>query len=344
MRRHEHGGDLASYPGVRLDFSINLNPEGIPPAAVKAAALAAAQVAYPDPYCRELRDALSARHGAGAERIVCGNGASDLIYRICDHLRPRRVLAPAPTFFEYERSARLVGAQIALHPLDPARSFDLGDDFAARLGEGFDLVFVCQPNNPTGRLVDRGVLTRLIESADRAGAVLVVDECFLPFTDAPSVIAETAKYPNLIVLRALTKTHSLAGLRLGYAVTGRRELASGIGGQGAVWNVSAVAQAAGLAALATPGWEQASRELVRRERTWLAGQLADLGLEVTDGAANFLLFRCRTRLFEPLLERGIMIRPCANLAGLDETYWRVCVLRRDANAELVAALAEVLHG
>jgi len=337
----EHGGDLAAHPGTRLDFSVSLNPLGMP-AEVRAALAAAIDEtsAYPDPQCRVLRQALAAHHGVPAGRIVCGNGASDLIYRIGCALHPRLVLEPAPTFTEYERSC---GAPVVRYPLDARANFDLDDGFLDAM-DGVDLVFCCQPNNPTGRLIDPGLLGCVVQRAAQTGAVLVVDECFLPFTDAASSISRTDKYQNLIVLRAFTKTHALAGVRLGYAVTGEVEMARAIADAGPRWNVSTLAQAAGLAALGVTNWDEATRRVVSQERGWVSAQLAALGLGVTPSQANFILFRSPVDLFQPLLARGILLRHCGNFPGLDDTYWRVGLRCHADNAVLIDALREVLHG
>jgi threonine-phosphate decarboxylase len=345
MRPDDHGGDLAAHPGIHLDFSVNLNPLGIP-RGVKAAIAATLDTAadYPDPQCRALRRALAAYHQVAAELIVCGNGASDLIYRICETLRPRRILTVAPTFSEYERSARLQGALVSRHRLDAHEFFDVGPDFLDSLVPGVDLVFCCQPNNPTGRLIDPPLLARIVERAGEIGAVIVVDECFLPFTDAPSLIPATGHQPHLIVLRALTKTYALAGLRLGYAVTGDPTLTAALAAHGSRWNVSTIAQTAGLAALSTPGWTAATRLVVERERSWVSAQLVSLGLDVIPSHANFLLFRCLVDLFPPLTERGLLIRPCGNFAQLDGTYWRIGLKGRPDNEALVEALTEAVEG
>ena len=340
----QHGGDLSAHPGIQLDFSVNLNPLGMPDA-VRAALVAAAgsPPAYPDPYCRALRQGLADYHGIPAERIVCGNGASDLIYRLCDSLRPRRVLTLAPTFSEYERCARLCGAQVSRHRLDPRHDFDPDNSFPDRIDSSVDLVVCCQPNNPSGRLTDPAVVRHLLERTDQTGTILLVDECFLPFTHAPSLIAATGDHPQLVVLRALTKTHALAGVRLGYAVSGDPTLAGALAEQGPRWNVSGPAQAAGLAAVAVPGWDEATLRTVDRERGWLSAQLRDLGLAVVESQANFLLFRATAGLFIPLCEHGILIRSCANFAGLDDSYWRVGLRCHDDNARLVSILREVVH-
>ncbi|MDR1450591.1 MAG: threonine-phosphate decarboxylase CobD [Propionibacteriaceae bacterium] len=340
----EHGGETAAHRGIRLDFSISLNPLGLPAAVKEAVAgCADALAAYPDPACRELRRVLARRCRVSPEQILCGNGATDLLYRLCAAVKPGRVLTVAPAFSEYERSARLGGAEVSRHRLNPAAGFAVGDDFAAAITPDVDMVFCCQPNNPTGRLVAPATLARIVERARLAKATLVLDECFLPFAEAPSLIPTAAAEPHVIVLRAFTKSHSLAGLRLGYAV-GDPALLAAMAACGPRWNVSVIAQLAGLAALADSAWEERSRRFVARERAWLSAELACLGLSVIPSDANFILFQSAASLFQPLLSYGILIRSCANFPGLDATWQRVGVKTRADNQTLIDALAEVLHG
>ena len=358
----EHGGDIASHPGVRLDFSVNVNPLGVPDGVLRAlvsgpdldypsldlrtdpdssnSILSRAIASYPDPQCRELRRTLAGIHGVGMAQILCGNGASDLIYRLLDTRRPRRVLVMAPTFIEYERAARVCGAEVLHHRLDPP-FFDLTETVLNAVNEDIDMVFCCQPNNPTGRLVAPGLLTRLIERTRDTHTLLVMDECFLPFSEAPSSVGSD---PHVLVLRAFTKTHGLAGLRLGYAVCSDESLIASMADHGPRWNVSALAQIAGVAALTDMGWEDNTRTFVRREREWLIEALTHLGLSVVPSHANFLLIKSDIDLFGLLLERGILIRSCANFVGLDQTYFRICIKQHTDNVQLITALEEVLHG
>jgi len=341
----EHGGDTASHPGVRLDFSINVNPLGVPDEVTQALTSGPgfhqALTSYPDPQCRELRGTLARIHGVGTAQILCGNGASDLIYRVLDACRPRRVLVMAPTFTEYERAARVCGAEVLHHRLDPP-FFDLTETVLDAVTEDIDMVFCCQPNNPTGRLVDPDLLSRLIGRTRDTHTMLVIDECFLPFTETPSSIG--CPDPHILVLRAFTKTHGLAGLRLGYAVCPDESLIASMADHGPRWNVSTIAQIAGIVALTDKDWEDNTRTFVRRERDWLTEALTRLGLSVVLSHANFLLIKSDIDLFYPLLERGILVRSCANFVGLDRTYFRIGIKQHADNVQLIAALEEVLHG
>ena len=227
--KQEHGGDWAGYREqygtMPLDFSANISPLGLPRSARDAAVRALENAArYPDPECRLLRQSLSVHHGVPAENIVCGNGAADLIWRICRVLQPGRALVPAPTFGEYEKALRSVGCAAERFYLAEEQDFSLdAESFARSVRDHTDLVFLCNPNNPTGRLSSREELRIILDACRAAGAVLVLDECFLDFTAEPEKAAmtgELAERPELVVLKAFTKTYAMAGLRLGYALCG----------------------------------------------------------------------------------------------------------------------------
>lgn len=340
----DHGGDVWSHPGVTLDFSVNLNPLGMPEGARRALLTHLDAFArYPDPYCRALCAALAARHGVDDAHILCGNGAADLLLRICACFKPRTVLTLAPTFSEYARCAALFSGAVRVHRLDEAAGFALADDVLHALTPDVDLFFLCNPNNPTGRLASPALLGAVLDACAQNGTLLVVDECFLDFTGAPSMAASVAAYPHLLVLRAFTKFYALSGLRLGY-LTGDPALLNRIAPFGAPWSVSVPAQLAGLGALGEPDWEQKTRALVAGERAFLTAALSASGLTVFPGDANFLLLKSELPLFEPLLARGVLVRDASSFTGLDPRFLRVGVKTRLENEALIAAVREALHG
>lgn len=341
MQRYEHGGLLANQMPHQsfLDFSVNLNPLGMPEAVQQALRDGVSDfAAYPDPNGTALRTALGAYHGVNPARILCGNGAAELIFRVCLALRPRRALVPSPTFSEYERSVRLLGGAVEEVPLP------LGEAFFRALRPGVDVVFLCTPNNPTGQLLPPETLLRVARRCAENGTVLLVDECFLDFTEGESLLPHLAQYPHLLLLKAFTKYYAMAGLRLGYLL-GDEALLHRLEPFAPTWSVSAPAQTAGLAALTTqPGWGNQTRSLVKWERQFLRQGLSELGLVVFPSDCNFLLVKHQKPLAEKLQQRGILVRRCANFTGLDETYFRVGLQTREKNRQLLQAVKEVLCG
>ena len=351
MLPYTHGGDVltaqARYGGPVLDCSANLNPLGMPPQVGETAARAAAQASpYPDPLCRELRAAIAAHDGVTPEQVLCGGGAAELIFRLAFALRPRRALVTAPTFSEYEGALSAAGCAVTRHPLRRERNFDVDEGILEAIGPDTELVFLCTPNNPTGRLIDQELLLAAAEKCRGLGAVLAVDECFLPLScGGPGLAPWLVEYPNLLLLRAFTKSYAMAGLRLGYVLCADAALLERMSAGGPPWSVSTPAQAAGLAALTQcPDWPSQARAFLERERPALAEGLSALGLDVVPGQANYLLFRAAgaADLKEKMVKKGVLIRSCANYHGLGEDWYRVCVGQAEQNRRLLAALREVL--
>ena len=272
-----HGGDWAAYEleyGKQpLDFSASLSPLGMPGRVYQAAVDAMRDAGrYPDPSCRRLRAALSEKHGVDRAQIVCGAGAADLIDRLARVLQPKRALLPAPTFSEYESALRSVGCKVERFPLPG--SFHLQEEFVDAITPETDAVFLCNPNNPTGLLTEPTLLRRCLER----GVTLIVDECFLDLTDDParySMVPFLRDYPNLILLRAFTKTFAMAGLRLGYALCGSAETARALQNVGQPWPESA----AGVEAshYVTTGWLNGTKSDVASASAWRIGSSSSAG-------------------------------------------------------------------
>lgn len=345
-----HGGDWAGYRAEfgcdALDFSANVSPLGLP-AGVAAAITNALPTAdrYPDPLCRELRAALAGAEGVPADWILCGNGAADLIFRLALAVRPRRALLPAPTFAEYEAALQTVGCAVQRVFLREENTFAVTEEFIDAVTPETDIVFLCQPNNPTGQVTPPALVERLVRRCAECGAVLVVDECFLDFL--PDRDAWTAKQllrdaPQLVILKAFTKLYAMAGVRLGYALCGDAALLEKMRGAGQPWAVSSLAQAAGLAALQETAYAGAVRALIAEQRPRMAAGLRALGLRVMDGQANYLLFRATPDFGEKLRRRGAVVRSCANYPGLDAAWYRTAVRTAQENTRLLQIMGEIL--
>ena len=345
-----HGGDWAGYEAEygrpALDFSANVSPLGVPQGVQRAIAAAAVRSdRYPDPLCRELCAALAQRENLSPDWILCGNGAADLIWRLAAARRPRRALLPAPAFAEYAAALQSVGCRIDRYQLSEKENFTLDPAFLQAITPETEMVFLCEPNNPTGRTTPMPLLLRILDRCCAVGAVLVVDECFGDFLDDPAahtLVPQLARHPRLVILKAFTKLYAMAGVRLGYALCSDPALVEQLRGAGSPWSVSSLAQAAGLAALQENAYVQRVRALVQTQRPLLEEGLRALGLRVIPGQANYLLFRCTRPLVVPLKERGILLRSCGNYPGLDDSWYRTAVRTEPENRRLLAALREIL--
>ena len=338
--RFVHGGDTYGL-GEVLDFSASLNPLGMPAQVVRAVqSNAAAFDVYPDPLARDLTARLSEREDVPAQRIVATAGATDAFTRIALAFKPHTALVCSPCYAGYEQALSLAGTRIMRHALLMRENFDVSERILDEIRPEVDFVFLCTPNNPTGRVLPRALLCDIINKAERWGTFVVLDECFVEFTREHSAVSLLERHPKLLVVKAFTKTYAMAGLRLGYALCGSDEAAQRLQAVGAPWSVSAPAQVAGLAALDVPGYLDLTRDYVDEERLYLEHALRALRMLVVPSEANFILFEASADLGEALRRRGIIVRSCGNFPGLDGTWYRIAVRTHAENERLVQALQE----
>lgn len=349
MKTMIHGGDIYSarerFSGEILDFSANINPLGMPVSAVAAAKKAIEECEhYPDPLCRTLTSAISEKEGVFSSQVICGNGAADLIFRAVLALHPRRALLLAPSFAEYAQALAVVGCETSCHFLREQDGFSLTAEILPKLTAGIDLLFLCNPNNPTGEVIEPSLLEKILRRCREQDIFVVLDECFCDFLEEPEIytqVGQLAQYPNLLILKAFTKIYAMAGLRLGYALCGEK-MGRAMEQCAQPWSVSIPAQAAGLAALEEKDYLIRTKELIRTQRKGLKEGIASLGWQVYGSKANFVFFRApgQGNLKARLEEKGILIRGCGNYPGLDESYYRVAVRSPRENQMLLAALKE----
>lgn len=343
MKKQIHGGDVYRNPDA-LDFSANMNPLGTPESVILAAQEGVRKICnYPDVQQTKLKKALSEYEQVPKESLICGNGAAELIFMFAQAIRPRRAVVLAPTFAEYELALKSVGCQVEHVELSAEDSFELRS--AARICElvssGADLVCLCNPNNPTGKLIDRELVLEILEHCKKHNARMLLDECFNDFIEVPenfTLKGELIHYPNLFLLKAFTKRYSMAGIRLGYGISSDVELLDQMRSCVQPWNLSIPAQEAGVAALQEEEYVRKARCLVARERGWMKKEMGKLGLNVYDSKANYIFFQGPEDLVEHCLERKVLIRDCSNYVGLEKGFYRVAVKLHEENEQLLKAL------
>ncbi|WP_125114781.1 pyridoxal phosphate-dependent aminotransferase [Agathobaculum sp. Marseille-P7918] len=346
MPEYVHGGDVYSYTArfgsVPVDLSANINPYGIPERvrqAMRDAIEACTQ--YPDPFCRAPRQAIAEAEGVAPDRIYCGSGAADVLDRLAAVLRPKTALLLAPTFAEYERT--LAGAELRFHTLRADEDFAVTERILQDITPDLDAVYLCNPNNPTGRTIDPALLRDIAVRCAQIGARLIVDECFLDFVPGGETLAPYLdEFPSLVLLRAYTKMYAVPGVRFGWCMTADTALIEGLYRAGQPWNVSVVAQACAVACAGERDYARQTAARIAAERAYLTESLTARGLWVCPGEANFLLLRARdTDLQDKLARRGILIRDCANYRGLARGYYRTAVKTREESKSLLAALDDI---
>ena len=341
-----HGGEIH---GDVIDFSANINPLGTP-ASVKQAVAASLDLLcrYPDPYCRELTKAIAAYEDVPQHQILCGNGAAELIFSLCQALKPKKALLPVPSFSEYRAALDCVGCETVHYVLSEEKRFQLDEDFLPFLKD-FDgeLLMLCNPNNPTGLVIEPALLERILDICREKQIFLFVDECFLDLTEGGKNLTlkrELSRAQNLLLLKAFTKSFGMPGLRLGYCLCGNAPLLKKMGAQCQAWNVSVPAQLAGIAALKETAFLEEANQIIHSQRLFMTEALRKLGLTVIESKTNFILFHSEKELRRPLLERGFQIRACGNYPGLTEGWYRIAVKLPEENQGLLSNLEEILNG
>lgn len=346
-RHHGAHGDLVSrsldvHAGELLDFSQNINPLGAPSNALEAArrALYEDSGRYPDLEYIGLREALAAYLGVGAEMVVPTNGGAEALFLAARAAATGgRALVLEPTFSEYAAAARASGMEPVRRVARRREEEGFGwDPTSYRDLEGVSVVFLCNPNNPTGDMLGRDEVLEVAACVEEADAVLVVDEAFADFVPEISVTDMVDR--GLWVARSFTKFFAIPGLRLGCLLC---DDAGRVQALQPSWPVNAVAAAAGIAAVRDRGFAEASIAELARLREDLFGALDAIpGLRPFPGAANFLLVRGPDGLPERLARRSVLVRGCGPFYGLGPEYFRVAVRSAEENGRLVAAIKEEL--
>lgn len=341
--KHIHGGNVYQYKNC-VDFSANCNPLGTPESVKNAIIESLSHISdYPQVGCAPLKDAIAQYEGVKPSQVICGNGAAELIFSLCRALKPKKALLPAPTFAEYEQALTSVDCVCSHFFLKEETNFSMEASFLEEIKKGFDIIFLCNPNNPTGILTDRDFLMEILKTCREHSVFLVVDECFLDFVKEPE--AYTLKevleeYQNLFLLKAFTKRYAMAGVRLGYGLTANEDLLQKMESVTQPWNVSGLAQAAGIAALKEREYVERGRETVFKELEFLKKEMEALGFTVFPSEANYIFFKGERNLFEKCVQKGVLIRDCSNYPGLEAGYFRIAVKSHEDNIRLIQALKE----
>ena len=342
-----HGGNIYKYERKMHDFSANLNPLGMPEE-VKEAIIGniCAYEAYPDTENRELTAAVSGASGVPGDFLAFGNGAADLIFRLSLYLKPEKTLIISPTFAEYEEAAKAAGSEISRYFLTEETGFRYDEGAEEAVTDGTNLVFICNPNNPTGIPVEKEKMRSLASRCREKGAVLVIDECFSDFLEEEerySFLPFMEDFKNVIILKAFTKIFAMAGLRLGYAISSDGKLIEGIKGTLQPWAVNTPASKAGAAAAGLSDFVRKTKEYVKEEREYLVSAFANLGLKTYGSKANYVLVKSGVDLKKELEGFDIMVRSCGNYPGLDNSYFRFAVRTRKENEYLIECLKNIFR-
>lgn len=355
---NDHGGNIFAVartlgvpPDTITDFSASINPLGISPK-VRQTLIGAIDslVHYPDSGHFDLKQALAVHHNIAPTNFAVANGSSELIYHLPAILTGKKALIVAPSFSEYVRALSQNGWESQYFVLSHASNFAIDTDrLAAKLTEGFDALFLCNPANPNGTLYPRRVIEDIYALCLEAGTFLVLDEAFMDFCEEASAKHFVAHIENAMALRSMTKFFAIPGLRLGYSIS-NAELAEKMDSLGAPWSVNSLALAAGVAALEDVEYNRQTIKVVRQEKRSLVEGLGEFRqFRVYPSAANFLLVEIKNgtsarRIKDQLLaHHRILIRNCSDFRGLSSAFFRIAVRSGEENQLLLDGLREVLR-
>lgn len=351
----EHGGNLHKAARINrlafaelLDFSANINPLGLPASVKKTLQEEFEHVIhYPDAEAKALKETISQHYGVKEEYITAGNGAVEILYILCHMLKPKHVLIPAPTFSEYERSAKSAGAVIHYFYTNAQDGFVLNVDQLIPQIADVDILFLGNPNNPTGTLLLQEDIERVLKTAAAHNTMVVIDESFIDFLPDDRQFTcrhLISRYSNLIVIHSLTKFYAIPGLRLGFSLTNGNLTQLFHSGKDP-WNVNLLAQSAGIAALNDKEYQTASRAYMEQAKAVFYSQLRSISnVEPYPPAVNFILADIQKtgmtakQLCSRMTKYHILVRDCSNYPGLSSSYIRLAVKKSVQNAVLLQAL------
>jgi cobyric acid synthase CobQ/L-threonine-O-3-phosphate decarboxylase len=348
-----HGGNLRKLEEIAgrpskdiLDFSANINPLG-PPEGLRSwiSSHVSSVVHYPDPDCSSLRSAIATSYGIKEEEVLLGNGSTEIIYLLPKAVPMKRAIIPVPSFSDYARASELEAMSVEKIFLKEEEGFELDLSLLDSKLITNDLVFLGQPNNPTGLLFDTEGFRDL--ALRHPSTLFVVDEAFIQFVEGAESLTRN-RPSNIIVIYSFTKFYAIPGLRLGGAIADP-EIVQRMQGIMPPWSVNTLAQVVGEKVLEDHSYVLRTKAFVREQREFLLKEFQFIpGLTVYPGKANFLLVRIDRKdvnaptLARKMLDSGIAIRVCDNFDGLDRRFFRVAVRTEEENLRLLHALKKAM--
>ena len=339
-----HGGRYSvdnQDPSI-VDFSSNITPAGMPTSVKSILKRRLGQMEYyPDSHSSDLISSLKKYTGLAESNLIVGNGSIEIIYNFCStFLSKKRILIPVPTFGEYEAAAKLADCKITFF-----KTMNLAENLDSFISQipANGCVFVCNPNNPTGTILSKKQMIKILLAAKHKSCLVFVDECFIELVPQSnqSILNLVKKYDNLFVLRSLTKSFGLAGIRIGYAGASK-QIIDILQKIKIPWSVNALAQEAGIIAIKNKSHLIESKSIIKKESSFLKKKIADIqGFECHDSSTNFILIKIKqdsTKLQRKLLKHKVLIRDCKSFRGLNNHYIRIAIKSHKDNLKLVRAL------
>lgn len=337
-----HGGDVYSQK-INIDYSVSVNPLGTPESVLDALSFAVKTTGrYPDYNNTKALDAVSEYHGINKEYILLGNGSSELFMAVARAFEAEKVLLPVPSFSGYEYALNAYDNTVNHIEMCYEEDRIIPDEKILDSLKDSDMIFLGNPNNPTGKLIDKNLLIKIADECESNETILVLDECFIDFCEGDnSLINVFEKYKNLIIIRSFTKNYAIPGVRIGYLICSDKDKIKKIKKQIPEWNISAFATEAAVACCKEKDFLKDTLEYVKAERERLKKALEKFGIKVYESDSNFMLLKADEELAKELLKRNILIRNCGNFKGLTNEYFRIAIKSKEQDDCLIEAVKEI---
>ena len=346
--------DLSSKYGFSkedfMDFSSNINPFGSSKLAKEYVVSNIDKISmYPDPEYIELKNSISNYCKCSIDNILLGSGATELISSFIETINPKKSLLLSPAYSEYEKELSKIECNVIKYFSEKENGFKIDiDKLIENINkDNYELIVICNPNNPTGFTFTKNEIEKILNNTN---AFVMVDETYIEFTDL-SIYSSTSlvdKYENLFVIRGTSKFFSTPGIRLGYGLISNEKVKNNISTYLDLWNVNIFASMMGEVMFNDNEFIENTYSLMLEERNYLLNEISKFNdLKIYDTQGNFILCEIKSKSMtskevrDKLIPKRIIIRDCSSFDGLDEYFFRVCILKPEENRLLVDSLKEI---
>lgn len=346
--------DLSSQYGFSkediMDFSSNINPFGSSKLAKEYIVNNIDKVSvYPDPEYLELKTSISNYCNCSIDNILLGSGATELISSFIKTINPKKALILSPAYSEYEKELSKIKCNITKYFSKKEYNFTINIDNLIEIinKDNYELIIICNPNNPTGFTFSKNEIEKILNNTN---SFVMVDETYIEFTNT-SIYSSTSlvdKYDNLFVIRGTSKFFSTPGIRLGYGLISNYKVMYEMNSNLDLWNINIFASMMGEVMFNDNKFIENTYSLMIKERDYLVNELSKFtDLKIYNSQGNFILCEIKSKSItakevrEKLIPKRIIIRDCVSFDGLDEYFFRVCILKPEENKLLIDNLINI---
>lgn len=346
--------DLSSQYGFSkediMDFSSNINPFGSSKLAKEYIVNNIDKVSvYPDPEYLELKTSISNYCNCSIDNILLGSGATELISSFIKTINPKKALILSPAYSEYEKELSKIECNITKYFSKKEYNFTINIYNLIEIinKDNYELIIICNPNNPTGFTFSKNEIEKILNNTN---SFVMVDETYIEFTNT-SIYSSTSlvdKYDNLFVIRGTSKFFSTPGIRLGYGLISNHKIKYEMNSNLDLWNINILASMMGEVMFNDNKFIENTYSLMIKERDYLVNELSKFtDLKIYNSQGNFILCEIKSKSItakevrEKLIPKRIIIRDCASFDGLDEYFFRVCILKPEENKLLIDNLINI---